>query len=440
MADTSASVDYRALFHNLPDNYLLMTPEATLLDNSDAHVRVSLLPREQAMDRHMFDAYPGDPQSQANLRASHEVVRSTLQAHVMPLLRYDIARPAALGGGTEERYWQITHFPLLNEHGALQFILQQSQDVTAATLAARRSAQVQHELDEARQRTDFILESLPVLVWTNLPDGTPDYFNNRWLEFTGKTQAEMKSIDWGEITHPDDRPGLVAGWARARAAGEPFQYEYRLRRHDGQFRWLLTRNVPRRDAQGQISMWVGAGSDIHEQRQMVQELLAANEQHAALADQAAAAFRQAENQRETYQTLFTQAPAMIAITRGAEHRYDFVNPAYQQLFPHRQLVGRTVLEAVPEVEPQGFLQLLDHVFQTGETFRGDELKVQLERDASGDLRDTYFNFIYQQYRENDQPAGLLAFAFEVTDLVQARQALEQVRSAAARPPGDAPAG
>ena len=130
---------------------------------------------------------------------------------------------------------------------------------------------------------------------------------------------------------------------------------------------------------------------------------------------------------------------MIAITRGPEHRYEFVNPAYQQLFPHRQLVGRTVLEAVPEVEPQGFIQILEQVYQTGETFRGNEFKVQLERDASGVLHDAYFNFIYQQYRENDQPAGLLAFAFEVTDLVLARQALEKVRNDATQALGDAPA-
>ena len=440
MAAPSAPVDYRALFHALPGAFLLLAPDGTIVDNSDEHVAVTLLPREQAVGRNIFDAYPSAPDGQRDLAASHEQVRRTLRPDAMPLLRYDLERPAELGGGTEERYWQVTHYPLLDAQGQLQYILLVPQDVTEAHRAAQQVDAARQDLAEAQQRTDFIMESLPVLVWTNQPDGTPDYFNNRWLEFTGKTQAEMKSIDWAEITHPDDRPGLVAGWARARAAGEPFQYEYRLRRHDGQFRWLLTRNVPRHDAQGRISMWVGAGSDIHEQRLMVQELLDANEQQAALADQAAAAFRQAENQRETYQTLFTQAPAMIAITRGPEHRYDFVNPAYQQLFPHRQLLGRTVLEAVPEVEPQGFLQILDHVYQTGETFHGNELKVQLERDASGELRDTYFNFVYQQYRENAEPAGLLAFAFEVTDLVQARQALEQVRNDAAQALGDAPAG
>ena len=435
MADTS-SIDYNALFRALPGSYLLLAPDGTVLDNSDQHVAVSLLPRLQAVGRNIFDAYPSAPESQRGLHASHEQVRRTLRPDSMPLLRYDLERPAELGGGTEERYWQITHYPILHPDGTLQYILQIPQDVTETHRTAQAAAKAQQALDEAQQRTQFVMESLPVLVWTNRPDGTPDYFNNRWLEFTGKTQEEMQAIDWNEITHPDDRPGLVLGWAKALAEGTPFQFEYRLRRHDGQFRWVLIRNVPRRNAEGHITMWVGAASDIHEQRQMVQELLTANEQQNTLSEQAYYLYQRAENQRETYQHLFMQAPAMIAITRGPEHRYEFVNPQYQQLFPHRQLVGRTVAEAVPEIREQGFIDLLDQVYQTGETFRGNELKVQLERDASGELRDTYFNFVYQQFREDSQPAGLMAFAFEVTDLVHARQALENARGTSARALGD----
>ncbi|WP_460501710.1 PAS domain-containing protein, partial [Hymenobacter agri] len=289
------------------------------------------------------------------------------------------------------------------------------------------ATQARAALDEARQRTEFIMESLPVLVWTNRPDGTPDYFNNRWLEFTGKTQAQMQHIDWSEITHPDDQPGLLAGWAEALAAGTPFQYEYRLRRHDGQFRWLLIRNVPRRNADGAITMWVGAANDIHEQRQMVQELLTANEQQNTLAEQAYQLYQRAESQRETYHNLFMQAPAIICILRGPEHRYEFVNPLYQQVFPHRQLLGRTVAEALPELVPQGVIGLLDQVYASGETFYAQELPLRLERDASQELRDSYFNFSYQQFQENGQPAGIMVFAFEVTEFVRARQALERLR-------------
>jgi PAS domain S-box-containing protein len=426
MADSSASIDYNALFRSLPGSFLLLSPDGTVLDNSDEHVAISLLPREKAQGRNIFDAYPSAPESQRDLHASHEQVRRTLRPDTMPLLRYDLERPAELGGGTEERYWQLTHYPLLDAEGRLQYILQIPQDVTAQHRASLQAAEAQQALDEAQRRTDFILESMPVLVWTNRPDGTPDYFNPRWLEFTGRRQEEMLTLDWSTLTHPDDRAGMLQGWAEALASGQVFQYEYRLRRHDGQFRWLLIRSSPRRDAQGRITMWVGAANDINEQRQMVQELLSANEQQAALSEQAYQTYQQAEIQRETYQNLFMQAPALICILRGSTFRYDFVNTRYQELFQGRQLLGLPLVEALPELRTQGIVELLENVYATGTTFYGNEVKLQLQR-ADGSLYEGYFNFTYQRFNEHNEAAGIMVFAFDVTALVQARQALERLR-------------
>lgn len=424
MADFPASIDYQALFQALPGSYLLLAPDGTILDNSDQHVAVSLLPREQAVGRYIFDAYPGDPQSQADLLASHETVRRTLRAHVMPLLRYDIARPAALGGGTEERYWQITHHPQLDARGELQYILQMSEDVTEATLAARRAAEVQRALDEANERTRFMLDNLPVLVWTATPDGLRDYFNPRWLAYTGRLLAEETGEQWATGLHPDDHDRVLAAWHHSVATGEAYQIEFRLRRHDGQYRWVLARATPRRDTDGRVTMWVGGATDIHEQRQMVQEVLEANEQQAALSEQAYQQFQKAENQRETYESLFMQAPAAISILRGPTHRHEFVNPPYQRLLDDRPLLGRTVAEALPEISDQGFLALLDKVYATGETYMGTEVPARLP----GLAHDSFFNFTYQQFCEGGQPAGIMVFAFEVTDLVRARQELEKLRA------------
>ena len=135
-----------------------------MLDNSDQHVEASLLPRAQAVGHNIFEAYPSAPESQRDLDASHEQVRRTLRPDTMPLLRYDLERPAELGGGTEERYWQVTHYPILNPDGTLQYILQIPQDVTAVHLAAQAAAQARQALDEARLRTEVIMESLSVLV------------------------------------------------------------------------------------------------------------------------------------------------------------------------------------------------------------------------------------------------------------------------------------
>ena len=430
MPATSADVDYQQLFRALPDSFLLMAPDATILDNTDSHVAVSLKPREEVVGRTLFEAFPSVDQNQGDIiAASHEHVRQHLEPHTMPLIRYDLEVPAELGGGFEEMYWQATHYPLLDARGQLQYIMQRTQNVTEQYRAAQAAARAQAALAEEQQRTIFILNNLPVFIWTAQPDGARDFFNPRWLAFTGQTQEQEIGWQWAERLHPEDKDRVLTSWRHSVATGDPYQVEYRLRRHDDQYRWILSRATPRRNAEGAVTMWVGGATDIHEQRQMVQELLNANEQQAVLSEQAYQMYQRAEGQRETYESLFMQAPAMICILRGPEHRYEFVNPRYQQVFPHRQLLGHTVAEVLPEVKDQGIIAILDNVYQTGETFYGNELKMQLERDADGELRDSYFNFSYQQFRENNQPAGILVFAFEVTEFVRARQVLEQLGNA-----------
>jgi PAS domain S-box-containing protein len=426
--DTSAP-DYQHLFRLLPHNYLLLRPDGTIVDNSDRHVAVSMLPREQAVGRNIFAAYPSAPESQRELDESHEYVRQHKQPHTMPVMRYDLLRPEAEGGGFETRYWQITHYPVLGAQGELLYILQHPEDITARHLAEQQRVEAEQALSEAQQRALFILESLPVMVWTAQPDGNIDYFNRRWLNFTGHTAPLADTGQaWRDALHPDDLPRLVAGWGEAIATRQPFEAEFRMRRHDGAYRWVLARTVPQPEPDGRVSLWVGSGIDVHAQKQLVQELTDANEQQLQLSDQAYAAARLAQTQRETFYRLFMQAPALIAIVRGPEYRFEFANPAYHELFATDALLGRTVLEVVPEAAEQGFIALLDGVYQTGEPFQGTEMLLQLHRRATGQLEERYFDFLYQAFRENDQIVGIFSFAFDVTDRVRMRQQLAQLQN------------
>jgi PAS domain-containing protein len=229
---------------------------------------------------------------------------------------------------------------------------------------------------------------------------------------------------WLEGVYPDDRAGAAAAWRQAFDSGQPYQTEYRLHCADDNYRWVLARGIPRRSATGAITMWVGCSTDIHDQKLMVQELLQASEAQAALSDQAYQAYQLAQSQRETFYALFQQAPALIAIARGPQYVFEFANPPYHELFATDDLLGRTVAEAVPEAAEQGFIGLLDHVYQSGEPFYGKQMPLQLHRRATGQTETRYFDFTYQAFRENGQTVGILSFAFDVTELVQARQKLE----------------
>jgi PAS domain-containing protein len=190
----------------------------------------------------------------------------------------------------------------------------------------------------------------------------------------------------------------------------------------------MTRSVPRFDAAGQVVQRVGGGTDIHDQKTMVQELLESIEQQAQLSEQSYQSQQQVQQQRQTFYDLLMHAPAHISIVRGPEHRYEFANEQFRALVGQREVVGRTVAEVFPEIVSQGIVAMLDEVFRSGQSYVGKELLVQLDR-GDGQLRDAYFDFIYQRFEENGQPAGITAYSYEVTDLVQTRHTLAQLSHA-----------
>jgi PAS domain S-box-containing protein len=426
MATSSLPIDYQHLFRSLPENLLLMAPDATVLDNTDSHVAVSLKPREDVVGHTLFEAYPSVDKNEGDVISdSLAYVRHHLQPHTMPLIRYDLQRTEEQGGGFEELYWQATHFPILDGEGKLQYILQRTQDVTEQLRSTRAAAKAQQQLADEQARTQFILDSLPVLIWTTTADGQYDYFNPRWLAFTGHSISQELGEQWMSSLHPDDHDRVREHWRQCVESGEPFQIEYRLRRADAQYRWILVRAAPRRDTNGQISLWVGGATDIHEQKLMVEELLESNEQQAALSEQAYHNYHLAQQQRQTLHSLLMQAPAYVSIVRGPEHRYEFANAQFMTLLGTTRVIGHTVAEVFPEMEAQGLLAILDRVYQTGESYSGHEMLVHINR-GDGQLRDAYFNFTYQRFDEGGQAAGITAYSYEVTELINVRQALAKL--------------
>jgi len=110
------------------------------------------------------------------------------------------------------------------------------------------------------ERLRLILDTIPAIVWRKLPDGSADFLNKRFLEYTGLSLESGMGWGWMKAFHPDD--GLMEEWRAALAAGRPFEMEARLRRADGVWRWFQLRAVPLRDEQGNVVKWYGTTSDI----------------------------------------------------------------------------------------------------------------------------------------------------------------------------------
>ncbi len=131
-------------------------------------------------------------------------------------------------------------------------------------------------LESERSRAQMI-ELLPQLVWTTAPDGTAEFFNQRWYDYTGLLPESSQGYGWAEALHPDDVERTVSGWSEAVGEDGHYEVEYRLRRADGTYRWFLARANPLRDAEGTITRWFGTSTDIDDQRR-IEDRLRENEE------------------------------------------------------------------------------------------------------------------------------------------------------------------
>jgi PAS domain S-box-containing protein len=119
-------------------------------------------------------------------------------------------------------------------------------------------------LRESEARFRILAESMPNFVWTCLPEGGCDYLSRQWLEYTGIPEAEQLGFGWLNQVHPDDRDRLLSEWRKVVERKEPLDAEFRIRRHDGEWRWFKTRAVAVRDEKGHITKWYGSNTDIED--------------------------------------------------------------------------------------------------------------------------------------------------------------------------------
>lgn len=132
---------------------------------------------------------------------------------------------------------------------------------TVEAEAQRRS----DALDLTNNRHTALVENLPQLVWTCLPDGRCDYFSPQWIAYTGLKADDQLGFDWlDRVIHPDDRARTEEHWMGAVAGRHPYDIEYRIRSVDGSYRWFKTRGTPARAGDGSTEYWFGTSTDIED--------------------------------------------------------------------------------------------------------------------------------------------------------------------------------
>ncbi|HEY0256357.1 MAG TPA: PAS domain S-box protein, partial [Candidatus Methylacidiphilales bacterium] len=283
------------------------------------------------------------------------------------------------------------------------------------------------ELVQSGSRYRFLADTVPQIVWTARPDGRVDYFNQRWVNYTGLSLDETKDWDWKRVVHPEDVERALARWTKSITTGCDYEVEYRFKRgSDGAYRWHLGRAFPQRNEKGEIIEWVGTCTDIDDHKQAREQLeKRVTERTAELA-----------GARERLQSVLDAATHVAIIASTPEGLITVFNSGAEKLLGYtaEEMVGRqmpTILHLESELSARG-RELSEEL---GRPFSGFDVFVEPARHGEHDEREwTYVrkdgshvtvNLIVTASR--DAAGEITGFLGVATDVSTRRKAEETVR-------------
>ena len=251
-----------------------------------------------------------------------------------------------------------------------------------------------------RLNAQLLVDSIPALIHTARPDGYLDYFNKPWLEYLGVTLDKVAGWDWTAFIHPEDVDGIVAIWRACLETGEVFQYETRVRRANGEYRWMFHRKVPLRDANGNIVKWYGSSLDIEERK---------------------AAEEKIREQETELRKLLNLIPHHVCVF-GPDGGPIYANQGVQEYFgvDADQLVAESRINFVHPDDREHFLAERKRGLLTGLAHEGEARL--LRHDG------TFRWFLFRRIPLKDDRGHILRWYGTATDIEDRKRAEEKVRT------------
>lgn len=277
-------------------------------------------------------------------------------------------------------------------------------------------AQAQHERfrvsDPFFQQVVANLEDYA--IFTTDTEGAISSWNSGAEHIFGYSEKEIIGRDAAMLFFPEDRrekaPELELQDAIQK--GQTKDEKWHLRKDGSKF-WASDIVFPLKDEEGTVLGFTKVVRDLTEKKRYEEERKSL--------------MQELEAEKRNLVDVFERAPAFMAILRGKNHIFEMVNTAYYQLVGHRDIIGKAVIEAIPEVEGQGYIKLLDTVLATGTPFIGTEMKVGLQRIPDGVVEERYVNFVYEPLKDlQENRTGIVAHGYDVTAQVVARQKAEEL--------------
>ncbi len=258
--------------------------------------------------------------------------------------------------------------------------------------------QKQEALLESDELFHLMADTAPVLIWMAGTDGLCTYFNQPWLEFTGRSLREEVGNGWAEGVHPDDLPTCMATYLAALEARQKFRMEYRLRRADGEYRWILDTGVPRYAVDSIFTGYIGSCIDITERKQ-AEELL--------------------RRQEQQFKALVENSPdTVVRLDRNYCHLY--ANPAALKDtgIPAESIIGKNSAElGIPEEQFSGWEKAVKQVFETKQA-----TSYETSYETPTGLKCFHVRLV-PEFSEDGSVISVLGIGRDITDIVKVRAEL-----------------
>ena len=261
-----------------------------------------------------------------------------------------------------------------------------------------------HLLKKTVNRLNKTLDASMDVICTIDGEGKFIDVNAASLKIWGYTPKELKGTPFLDLVFKDDQEKTIREYSDVQHGLETNFFENRYVHKNGS----IVNNLwsARWDEELQLALCIA--KDITDRKKLEKTI---------------------QQEKKRFQGLYEQAPIAMGILKGPNHIYELGNPPYLKLISKLDIIGKTVKEVLPELESQGIFELLDHVYQTGETFSANEMLFRFDYNTNGHLEDAYLDLVYQAHRDSEGNIdGVFFFGNDVTEQVVSRKKIERINS------------
>jgi PAS domain S-box-containing protein len=422
--------DYIKIFEQSSGLVLVIDVNFIIEAASDDFIKKTKTTRENIIGCDIFDAFPFNPKDitgngESKIRASFNRVIKNKTADTLPIVRYDIPKPASEGGGFEAKYWKVVNSPILDSNNNVKYIIQRSDDVTEnETMAAQLEVEQKalKQIEDSEKRYNMMLMKSPFAfailkgknkVITLANDSVKEMWG-KGKDIEGKSLLEvLPEIKDSEF------PDLLD---KVYTTGTPFCGDEVLcpvfrngKLEDVYFNFVYQ---PYLEADETISGITIIAYEVTAQVIVKKALEAQREAEKK-------ALKLVEETNKRYHTMLMESPFAFSVMKGKNMVVTLANDLMKEFWGKgKDVEGKMLLEVLPEIKDQPFPEMIEKVYTTGIPVYANEILGKLTYNDQ--LNHKYFNVVFQPYYEADNSiSGVTQIAYEVTEMVMARKKIEE---------------